>query len=196
MTLSDHWILSIFIIRFQTREIRCQLSQTMSVQQNVDYFSQNNSSVCAQDTILFIFAAIILFYSISIHWTAIFFKARVHIFKKNVEVGRKRQELSFFVGDGLCRSDLIVRRGEGRRDAENSRSACVDWHNLIRTGMKYYCIFHYLDRHHFSNPWIWPACSKKFQHLWKGHRKFFINRKLRRKKLADDQERQKMKSSM
>ena len=60
------------------------------------------------DTILFIFAAIILFYSISIHWTAVFFKARVHTFKKNVEVGRKPQELSFFVGDGLCRSDLIV----------------------------------------------------------------------------------------
>ena len=29
---------------------------------------------------------------------------------------------------------------------------------------KYYCIFHHLDWHYFSNPWnpwIWPACSKK-----------------------------------
>ena len=38
----------------------------------------------------------------------VFFKARDYTFKKNVEVGRKLQELSFFVGEGLYRSDLIV----------------------------------------------------------------------------------------
>ena len=32
--------------------------------------------------------------------------------------------------------------------------------------MKYYCIFYYLGWHYFSNLWIWPACSKRFQHLW------------------------------
>ena len=32
--------------------------------------------------------------------------------------------------------------------------------------MNYYCRFYYLDWHNCSNPWIWPACSKRFQHLW------------------------------
>ena len=85
----------------------------MSVQQNVDYFSSNNSSVGAKDMTIFILAAIILFYSISIHWTTVSIKTRVHTFKKIVEEVRKLQELSFFVGDGLYRSDLIVKGGGG-----------------------------------------------------------------------------------
>ena len=55
---------------------RCQCSKMTII------FSWNNSSVGAQDIILFIFAAIILFHSISIHWTTVFFKARVYTFKK------------------------------------------------------------------------------------------------------------------
>ena len=108
MTLNVHWILSIFIIRFQTQESMFQLSQTMSVQQNVDYFSQNNSSLGALDLLWFIFVAIILFHSIMIFGTTFSYTARVHTFKKNVEAGRKRQELSFFGGDGINRPDLIV----------------------------------------------------------------------------------------
>ena len=53
-------------------------------------------------------------------------------------------------------------------DAENSRSACFDLHNFIRTGIKYEIllhIYHYFDWHYCSNSWFWPACWKRFQHL-------------------------------
>ena len=42
--------------------------------------------------------------------TTFSYTARVHTFKKNVEAGRKRQELSFFGGDGINRPDLIVHK--------------------------------------------------------------------------------------
>ena len=59
-----------------------------------------------------------------------------------------RLHMHFFMKNKLVYigTDILVFRNMYelivRSDAENSRSSCFDWHNLIRTGIKYEILMH------------------------------------------------------
>ena len=57
-------------------------------------------------------------------------------------------------------------------DAGNSRLACF----CFRTGIKCEILVYILlfGLAFLSNAWFWPACSKRFQHLWMVNQKLFL----------------------